>query len=66
MKHVTFADKSLLMGDDAAETTNSTARPPDNTEYMADLRRRLDRSSLTARPVADTTSTGEYHWADEY
>lgn len=110
MMHVTFAEKSLFMGDDAAdvlleyakvladqgradritlraigaeghevdvdmllgsgtiiaaETTNSDASPPDNSENIADIRRRLALATAPNNPKLDVASTGEYHWLDE-
>jgi hypothetical protein len=109
--HVTFAEKSLFMGDDAAdvlleyakvladqgradrvtlraigaeghvvdvdmlldsgtiiaaETTNSDANPPDNSENIADIRRRLALVTSPNNPKLDVASTGEYHWLDEF
>jgi hypothetical protein len=111
MMHVTFAEKSLFMGDDAAdvlleyakvladqgradrvtlrvigsdgnevdidmlldsgtiiaaETTNSNVNPPDNSENVADLRRRLAMAMSPNNPKLDDVSTGEYHWLDEF
>lgn len=111
MMHVTFAAKSLFMGDDAAdvlleyakvladqgradrvtlraigaeghevdvdmlldsgtiiaaESTNSDVIPPDNSENVAEIRRRLAMAMSPNNPKVDDVSTGEYHWLDEF
>jgi hypothetical protein len=111
MMHVTFADKSLLVGDDvadlllqyataiadrgradqvtiraigndgnevdvhllldsgtiiAAESTNSTADPPDNLDNIEDLRQRLDRLVSRPGPQVSSTQFGERQWLDEF
>jgi hypothetical protein len=108
---VTFADKSLLVGDDvaellieyataiadrgradhvtiraiggdgnevdihllldagtiiAAESTNSTANPPDNRENMEDLRRRLDQLVSPPGPQVAAVQISDRQWVDEF
>ena len=111
MMHVTFADKSLLIGDEiaellleyataiadrgradqvtiraigsdgnevdvhmlfdsgtiiAAESTNSTANPPDNRENIEDLRQRIDRLVSPPGPDVTRVQIGDNRWLDEF
>jgi hypothetical protein len=111
MMHVTFADKSLLIGDEiaellleyataiadrgradqvtiraigsdgnevdvhllldsgtiiAAESTNSTANPPDNRDNIEDIRRRIDRLVTPPSLHESAVQIGDRQWLDEF
>jgi hypothetical protein len=49
----------------AAESTNTSVNAPDNREHIAEIRKRLEQATAPVSPSPET-STGDYHWVDEF